>query len=142
MKLEQMVRDMVMENMNPTTTKVNLQENEIKLAAIIGLKEIQAQLTGINFLEVISVMAPENPLKQQVEEFEVSLASLRQSIESFVVDNQFDAAEEPEEEPEAEAEPEDEDVEDEDDTEEEPEEEEPEVETDDTSDDDEKKEDK
>jgi len=73
----------------------DLNENAIKLEAMLALKEIQAQLTTINFLDVLSVMDPANPLKEEVMEFENQLAVMRSGIEQFIVDNQFDSAEEP-----------------------------------------------
>ena len=45
MNLEQTVRNMVVENLNPQP----LMESKVKLAAIQKLKEIQAKLTEINF---------------------------------------------------------------------------------------------
>lgn len=76
-----------------------LNENAVKLEAMLALKEIQAQLTTINFLDVLSVMDPNNPLKKDVMKFEEQLATMRAGIETFIVDNQFDSAEEqPEEE--------------------------------------------
>lgn len=95
MNLEQTVRTMVVENVN----RQQLDESEVKLAAIQKLKEIQAQLTQINFLDVVNVMKPDNPLKKEVENMEKELADVRQAVEKFVVANQFDAIdeEEPEE---------------------------------------------
>jgi hypothetical protein len=46
---------------------VTLNEGSVKLEAIKSLKNIQAQLTTINFLDVLSVMNNDNPLKKDVE---------------------------------------------------------------------------
>ena len=71
-----------------------LNESPVKLEAIQALKEIQANLTTINFLDVISVMDPSNPLKSDIEQFEMALADIRGGIEEFIVANQFDIEEE------------------------------------------------
>lgn len=65
-------------------------ENEIRVEALKNVKEIQSQLTVISFLDVLAVMDPANPLRKQVEEFEEGLTALRQGIEQFVAENQFD----------------------------------------------------
>lgn len=94
MNLEQLVRNMVVENVTGVKpVQVELTENEVRLAAIQKLKEIQAQITEINFLDVVAVMRPENPLKKDVEAMEIALADVRAQVEKFVVDNQFDAVE-------------------------------------------------
>ena len=79
-----------------------LLENSVKLEVIQSIKEIQAQLTQINFLDVLSMMDGSNPLKKDIEGFETVLSELRTSIETLVSDNHFDIEEEPdvEEEPE------------------------------------------
>jgi hypothetical protein len=77
---------------------VTLNEGSVKLEAIKNLKNIQAQLTTINFLDVLSVMNNDNPLKKDVESFEGILTDLRVKMEEFINANQYDATD-PEDNP-------------------------------------------
>ena len=65
----------------------------VKLDVIKSIKEIQAQLTSITFLDALSRIHTENKIKTDVEGFETTLSDLRKSIEEFITDNHFDSAE-------------------------------------------------
>jgi hypothetical protein len=79
-----------------------LKENEVKLEVMRTIKDLQAQLTTVSFLDALAMMDPSNPLKKELESFESDIATLRTNIEGFVVSNQFDIPSEVEEVPEEE----------------------------------------
>jgi hypothetical protein len=81
-----------------------INENEVKLEVMKNIKELQSQLTMVTFLDALSMMDPANPLKKEVEKFEVELGQLRTKIDTFVMKNQLDTVAdiEPEEAPEEE----------------------------------------
>ena len=73
--------------------KKDLNENEIKYQALENMKEIQAQLGSISFIDVISVMRDDNPLKTEVFEMEDMLHNLTVTVSQFINDNLPDAVE-------------------------------------------------
>jgi len=70
-----------------------LQESEIKYQALENMKSIQAQLGSISFIDVISVMREDNPLKPEVFEMENKLHELTVIVSQFINDNLKDAVE-------------------------------------------------
>lgn len=70
-----------------------LAENAVKLNVMKGIKEIQAALTTISFLDVLASIDVNNPVIKKVQEFETMLSDLRNNIEKFVAENHFDSAE-------------------------------------------------
>lgn len=73
--------------------QILMKENAVKLSVMKGLKEIQASLTNISFLDVLASIDVNNPVVAKIQEFETLLSELRKGIEDFVVDNHFDSAE-------------------------------------------------
>ena len=73
--------------------QILLKENAVKLSVMKGLKEIQASLTNITFLDVLANIDVNNPVVKTIQGFETQLSDLRKGIEDFVVENHFDSAE-------------------------------------------------
>lgn len=71
--------------------KTELTESEVKFAALEEMKAIQTTLGSISFISVISVMREENPLKEQVHQFENQLHELTVGVSKFINDNLKDA---------------------------------------------------
>jgi hypothetical protein len=65
----------------------HIQENQIKYQALQLLREVQADLTRINFLEVLSLMKAENPLRKDINKYETILNDLTTEIGKFIQDN-------------------------------------------------------
>jgi len=59
----------------------------IKYDALQALRNTQAELTRINFLDVISMMSPNNPLIKDVYQFEENLNELTGKIGFFIQNN-------------------------------------------------------
>lgn len=59
-------------------------EKDIRFEALQSLRQIQAELTKLNFLDVIAIMRPENPLKKDVLQFEDDLNDLTNRIGAFI----------------------------------------------------------
>lgn len=70
-----------------------LSENEIKFKALTVMKEIHAHLAELTFVDVISVMREENPLRKDIGAFEKELNELTNKVGQFVTDNLDDAVE-------------------------------------------------
>ncbi len=68
-------------------------ESEVKYAALEEMKNIQGVLGSISFISVIGVMREDNPLKEEVFEFENMLHELTASVSAFINDNIMDAVE-------------------------------------------------
>ena len=90
-------------------------ETDMRFEALQMLRATQASLTELNFLEVISLMRTENPLKKDVLKFEEDLNDLTNRIGAFIqkakndveyqpspeeIDAEADEPEEKEDEPE------------------------------------------
>jgi len=71
----------------------------IKYTALQLLRETQAELTRINFLEVISLMSPNNPNIKEIYGYEESLNDITNKIGEFIQKNKnkvdFEVQEEP-----------------------------------------------
>lgn len=125
-----------------------LHESEVKYQALLKMKEIQNSLSAITFIDILSVMKEENPLKKVVAELETKVNDLTNEVGKFVTDNMADAtdieASDEQKEPrkpkkeEPEEEEDEEEIEDEEETEE-PEQKEPKKDDDDEEDEDDKK---
>ena len=63
---------------------MELNETEIRFEALTRLREIQSQLVGISFLEVIAIMKEDNPLKKDVLTFQDELDKLTSAVGEFV----------------------------------------------------------
>ena len=59
-------------------------ETDMRFEALQMLRATQASLTELNFLEVISLMRAENPLKKDVLKFEEDLNDLTNRIGAFI----------------------------------------------------------
>lgn len=77
----------------PTNSDPDAGKKVVKLDVIKSIKEIQSQLTSITFLDALSKVHTDNPIKKDVEALETGLSELRKSIEDFVTKNHFDSAE-------------------------------------------------
>jgi outer membrane biosynthesis protein TonB len=73
-------------------------EKDMRFEALQMLREVQAELTRLNFLEVISLMKPTNPLKKTVLSFEEDLNDLTNRIGAFIQDAKNDVEYQPSEE--------------------------------------------
>ena len=57
---------------------------DMKFEALSKLREIQSSLISISFLEVISIMKDEDPLRKDVLKFQDNLDKLALSIQEFI----------------------------------------------------------
>jgi hypothetical protein len=87
-----------MKNLNELYYPTN--EKDMRFEALQMLRQTQAALTEINFLEVISLMRPENPHKKTILQFEEDLNDLTNRIGAFIQEAKNDVEYEGEEEPE------------------------------------------
>lgn len=78
----------------------NVNESEIKFQALSVMKEMHSNLADITFLDVLAVMAEDNPLKKDVQKLEVQLNTLTKNVSDFIEKTMVDAVdmEQPEEE--------------------------------------------
>lgn len=65
---------------NCTTIK----ESEMKFQALAMAKEIQTTLAGISFIEMLSVMSPDNPAVNEVKDLESKLDMLASEVAQFI----------------------------------------------------------
>lgn len=65
---------------NCTTIK----ESEMKFQALAMAKEIQTTLAGISFIEMLSVMSPDNPAVSEVKDLESKLDMLAGEVSQFI----------------------------------------------------------
>ena len=57
---------------------------DMRFEALSNLREIQSNLVGISFLQVIAIMKEENPLRKDVLGFQDDLDELTMSIQNFI----------------------------------------------------------
>jgi hypothetical protein len=65
---------------NCTTIK----ESEMKFQALAMAKEIHTTLAGITFIEMLSVMNPDNPAVKEVQDLETKLNELSAEVGEFI----------------------------------------------------------
>jgi hypothetical protein len=75
-----------------------INEKDMRFEALQMLRSTQAKLTELNFLEVIALMRPENPLKKDVLKFEEDLNDLTNRIGQFIQDAKNDVEYQPSQE--------------------------------------------
>ncbi len=66
------------------TGKRQLTESEMKFQALSMAKEIHTALASITFIEMLSVMNPENPAVKEVQDLETKLNELSSEVGQFI----------------------------------------------------------
>lgn len=61
-----------------------LSESEMKFQALAMAKEIHTTLAGITFIEMLSVMNPDNPAVKEVQDLETKLNQLSAEVGEFI----------------------------------------------------------
>lgn len=64
--------------------KGKIDEGEMKYQALSMAKEIHSALAEITFIEMLSVMSPDNPAKKEVQELETKLNELTKDVGEFI----------------------------------------------------------
>jgi hypothetical protein len=64
--------------------KRQLSESEMKFQALAMAKEIHTTLAGITFIEMLSVMNPDNPAVKEVQDLETKLNQLSGEVGEFI----------------------------------------------------------
>jgi hypothetical protein len=62
----------------------DLQESEMKYQALSMAKETHSQLAELTFIEMLSMMSPENPAKKEVQALEAELNDLTNKVGDFI----------------------------------------------------------
>lgn len=84
-KFDDFVKDLKKE------TQEELSENAVRWAALEKMREVQTQLSALSLIDVLSVMKPENPLRQQVIDMEAIIHDITNQMGEFINDNLADA---------------------------------------------------
>lgn len=64
--------------------EINLSENEMKYQALAMAKELHTALAELTFIEMLSVMDPNNPAKKEVQELETMINKLTTDVGEFI----------------------------------------------------------
>lgn len=62
----------------------NIKESEMKFQALAMAKEIHTNLASITFIEMLSVMSPDNPAVKEVQDLETKLNQLTGEVGEFI----------------------------------------------------------
>lgn len=62
----------------------SLNEGDMKFQALAMAKEIQNQLASLTFIDMLSVMSPDNPAKKEVQELETKVNALTTEVGDFI----------------------------------------------------------
>lgn len=61
-----------------------INEGEMKFQALSMAKAIHTKLASTTFIEMLSVMSPDNPAKKEVQDLETKLNTLTQEVGEFI----------------------------------------------------------
>lgn len=70
----------------------HINEGEMRYQALAMAKEVHSQLADLTFVEMLSVMNPNNPAKKEVQELEKKLNDLTREVGDFVIKYMPDVA--------------------------------------------------
>jgi hypothetical protein len=61
-----------------------MSEADMKFQALAMAKELQNNLAGLSFIDMLAVMAPDNPAKKEIQDFETAINDLTTEVGEFI----------------------------------------------------------